>query len=318
MDTTEMMTLEPGLHLDIPAADYHGDPCANPSLSSSIAKVILGQTPKHAWMKHPRLNPDYQPEADDKFNLGSVVHELMLGRGGGIEIIVANDFKTKEARARRDDARAAGLTPILSHQFVEAQQITTAALFALAETLGAGNFFSPKSISEAVAVWIDIGGPLCRAMIDRFSPEDGGSIWDIKTTSAGLSDAALARTIVNFGYDLSAAFYMRAARALSGSLNANASFRWVFVETEPPFEVRVIRADATTIALGDRKAACAIAKWRRCLESGVWPGYPRTIERIDYPSWCETQWLDREMEDPDFANAVLSNTVQEAKNDHRI
>src|ERR1035437_7583389 len=309
------MIILPGLHLNVPAAEYHADPCANPSLSSSLAKVILGQTPKHAWMKHPRLNPDSQPEADDKFNLGSVVHELMLGRGGGIEIIDANDFKTKEARARRDDARTAGLTPILAHQYAEAQKITISALDALREIPAAANFFSPKAVSEAVAVWVDIGGPLCRAMIDRFSPEEGGTVWDIKTTSAGLSDAALSRTIVNFGYDLSAAFYLRAARALSGELNANTNFRWVFVETEPPFEVRVIKADATTLAMGDRKAATAIAKWQRCKKSGEWPGYPRTIERIEYPPWAETQWLEREITDPDYVRAVLANTVQGGKND---
>jgi hypothetical protein len=309
------MTLEPGLHLDVPAADYHADPCATPSLSSSIAKVILAQTPKHAWMKHPRLNPKFTPEADDKFTMGSIVHELMLGRGAGIEVIDFDDFKTKAARSIRDDARAAGLTPILLHQYKEACAIAASALTILAKIRHAENFFSSKAVSESVAVWMDIGGPLCRAMLDRFSPEDGGTIWDIKTTGAGLSDAALARSITNNGYDLSAAFYTRGARAIG---IANANFRWVFVETTEPFEVRVVMGDPTTLALGDRKAATAIEIWRRCLEANDWPGYPRRIERVEYPPWAEAQWLERELTDPDYVRAVLSNTVQGAKNDHRI
>src|ERR1035437_9708796 len=312
------MTLEPGLHLDVPAADYHADPCATPSLSSSIAKVILAQTPKHAWMKHPRLNPKFTPESDDKFTMGSIVHELMLGRGAGIEVIDFDDFKTKAARSIRDDARAAGLTPILLHQYKEACAIAASALTILAKIRHAENFFSSKAVSESVAVWMDIGGPLCRAMLDRFSPEDGGTIWDIKTTGAGLSDAALARSITTNGYDLSAAFYTRAARAVWGDLNANATFRWVFVETTAPCEVRVVMADPTTLALGDRKAACAIEIWRRCMAANEWAGYPRRIERIEYPAWAETQWLERELIDPDFMRAVLSGVVQSGKNDHRI
>ena len=298
-----LIKLKPGLHLDVPAAEYHSDPCETPSLSSSIAKVMLEQTPAHAWLKHPRLNPRFTPSHDEKFDLGSVVHELMLGRGGGIEIIDGADYRTKDARQRRDDARLAGLTPILSHQYHEAQQISEAATKALKEIHGCESFFHAGAKSEAVIVWQDIGGPLCRAMLDRWSVPD---VYDVKTTAAGLSDAAIARTIVNFGYDISAAFYLRGLTKLDPN---ETHFLWVFVEIEPPYEVRVVKCDATTLAMGDRKAATAIEKWRRCMESGQWPGYLRKIGRVDYPSWAEAQWLERELVDPDFANSVLSNTV---------
>ena len=41
--------LEPGIH-NLSAEVYHADPCVKPSLSSSIANVLLQQSPLHAWM----------------------------------------------------------------------------------------------------------------------------------------------------------------------------------------------------------------------------------------------------------------------------
>ena len=75
-----------GIHHDITAADYHSDCCDEPSLSSSIAGLLIDQTPKHAWTAHPRLNPNFKPESSPAMNLGSVAHELLLGKGGGFEI----------------------------------------------------------------------------------------------------------------------------------------------------------------------------------------------------------------------------------------
>ena len=36
-------------------AQYHTDPCAHPSLSCSIAKLLIGRTPAHAHRMHARF-----------------------------------------------------------------------------------------------------------------------------------------------------------------------------------------------------------------------------------------------------------------------
>ena len=47
-----MMKIElPGVY-DMPAEDYHADPCLEPSLSASIAKTMIFDTPWHVWTKH--------------------------------------------------------------------------------------------------------------------------------------------------------------------------------------------------------------------------------------------------------------------------
>jgi PDDEXK-like domain of unknown function (DUF3799) len=294
------LRLPPGIHYDIPAAAYHADPCEKPSLSSSIAKVILGKTPKHAWIEHPRLNPDYaarkarrDKKNGDKFDIGSVVHELLLGRGGGLEIIDAEDFRTKDARQRRDDARMAGLTPILAHQYAEAQQIANSATGGLKE-MGI-DLADNRNHNETVIVW-DMHGLPCRSMIDSFGP-DPTQIWDIKTTNTGLSEAAISRAIVNNGYDLSAAFYLKGMAALFPHLAGRLVFRWIFVETEEPYEIRVVEADATTLHFGDRKANAALEKWCVCMANNEWPGWPRVVTKSVYPAWAENSWLERELEE---------------------
>src|SRR6185312_5568438 len=96
------MTLPIGLHDGIDPKLYHSDPCESPSLSSSLAKIIIDQTPKHAFVCHPKLNPNFAPKDDARFDLGSVAHELILDRGAGFDVVEADSWATKDARKARE------------------------------------------------------------------------------------------------------------------------------------------------------------------------------------------------------------------------
>src|SRR3990167_5327922 len=108
--------LEAGVH-DVPAEQYHADPCPAPSLSCSIAELFITACPALARFNHPRLNPGYQPEHEEKFDLGSAAHAMTLNDDRAFEIIDAADWRTKEAKAQRDAARAAGKIPLLTAQY---------------------------------------------------------------------------------------------------------------------------------------------------------------------------------------------------------
>jgi hypothetical protein len=167
----------------------------------------------------------------------------------------------------------------------------------LAEIPGAEAAFS-QGRAETVVLWRDVGGPLCRAMLDWW---DQPITWDLKTTGNGLSDRAL-RMWIATGLDLQGAFYMRGLETAVPELAGRVKWRWVFVETEAPFEARIVEMDGATRAYGDRKAALSIAKWRKCLAEDKWPGYPRVIEHIDYAAWSEANILAREEWDVDAMN----------------
>lgn len=285
------MTLPIGIHYNVAAAAYHADPCERPSLSSSIAKILIEKTPRHAWHAHPRLNPNFEPKQESKFDLGSAVHELMLGKGGGYTIINAADYKGKDAQQARQKAREAGIAPLLGDQYRQAVGIAKEALDALAEM----DVHPHDYRNEGVFVW-EINGVLCRSMIDSIGP-GLHKMWDIKTTSRGLSDFEVGQTIARYDYDLSAAFYIKAVEALLPELAGRVEFSWIFVETEPPYEASVFPANETTLEFGRRKVEAAIQIWARCMAADQWPGYPRTPRKYSYPAWAESAWLEKELQE---------------------
>src|ERR1700677_1036911 len=94
--------LEQGI-FNLSAEAYHADPCPTASLSSSIAGILLDQSPSHAWLAHPRLNPNYVREsADSRFDLGSAAHMMLLEqREDRIVRVSADDWRTKAAKEAR-------------------------------------------------------------------------------------------------------------------------------------------------------------------------------------------------------------------------
>ena len=67
---------KPGVYDAVPEDVYHGDPCIEPSLSSSEAKKLAGPLATcPAKMKYERVHPK-EPSAPMLF--GRIVHELLL------------------------------------------------------------------------------------------------------------------------------------------------------------------------------------------------------------------------------------------------
>lgn len=279
------MTTIGGLHHDITAAEYHADPCGTPSLSSSVARILIDKTPAHARLAHPRLNQQFGSVSNRAMDIGSVAHELVLGRGAGFEISPYDTYNSKAAKEWRDDTLASGLTPIKAKEHAAAKRMADSIAW-MADAIA-----FQHGHAESVVIWEDaIAGTLCRAMIDWYDP-DRASVFDLKTTGLGLSDRALQKMIAG-GLDLQAAFHLRGLGQATG--NDNIAWHWVFVENEEPHECRIIEMDATTRAFGNRKAECAIQLWTQCLAHNAWPGYPREVQKLGYPAWAESSWLERE------------------------
>lgn len=304
------MSLAPGFYPKIGAAQYHADElCDVPTLSSSIAKTLLSKTPRHAKLAHPRLRSSRAADDDERFDLGSVAHELILGKGGSFDVHDFADWRTKAAKEARATSRAAGRTPVLAEQMERAEAMMVAFWDAAGETTGFPKLDEVGN-TEVVGIWKDVGGPMCRMMLDWW-PEPA-TVLDIKTTDVSLSDASLGRLIENLSYDLSASFYLRGLAHLSPDTAGRVRWVWVFIEASQPHEVRIVEATNEQIGRGHRKAALAIAKWQQCMESGKWPGYAREIVKIEAPGWAETAWDAREADDPDFARVVSLDQVRGA------
>lgn len=292
-----VMHLAPGFHVAIPAHAYHGDPCSRPSLSSSLAKVIVEETPRKAWLAHPRLNPDFAVEPDDKFNLGDAVHDFLSSGGERVRIIPNySDYKKGAAQEERAKLRALGVVPLLEHQADAVNEIVVnvmSTLYRRKIDLGA---------QEGVFVAED-RGVLLRAMMDSFNPP---WISDFKVTAINLAnDFVVGKQIADLGYDLSAWFYIRVASLVFPEHAGRLKFRWIFVEKDAPFGVRIVEADATALEMGRRKAEHAIGLWQKCLREDRWPHLEHLPATVPYPAFKENAWLERE-EAPGFIQGPLA------------
>jgi hypothetical protein len=89
-----MNITKPGIYRDFPTAHYFADPCPEPSLSQSVAKILVEQSPLHAFQAHPRLYvPTADEDADEKYDkaraIGNAAHALMLDRG---KVLAVGEF----------------------------------------------------------------------------------------------------------------------------------------------------------------------------------------------------------------------------------
>lgn len=302
------MVAEPGLYR-MPAKLYHTDPCIEPSLSNSVAKIIVGKSPRHAWIAHPRLNPAHKNSDPDRvMEIGSVAHALLLGEGAEIAPIDAKDYKKDDSKKARAAAYAANMLPILKPDLETAAAMVAVAKIELtyypniapALALGGGQ-------SEVVAVWRD-GSAWCRCMIDRVST-DLRTILDYKTTGDAHPSACAARISQN-DFQMQDPFYRRGLDALDPAGCGRRRFYFLYQEQDEPFACTVHELDGHHRHIGERQVETAVRAWSRCMSAGRerihWPAYPRIIHRVEMKPWAEQQWLDREIADFDREQAAAT------------
>ena len=264
-------------------ADYLADPADSPSLTSSIARALLEHAPLRVWYDTPRLNPDAERENKAAFDLGTAVHAVLTGEGDEIAVIDADDYRTKDAKAARDAAYAAGQTPILKGNMASVEAMAGAArhqLGANADT--AAVMDSPDTAREASVFWRE-GGVSCRCRPD-FYDRATNTIVHFKTTGTSVSMHGLARYAASSGWDITAAHYAAGMRALTGS-----EPRQLFAvqETAKPHLLMVAELDPAFYENAQMRRDRALTVWGRCLASGQWPGFPVHTITIELPEWHE-------------------------------
>lgn len=286
MSAPEKQLLGVGIHEGVPSSVYHSDPCLKPSLSSSLARVLIKDSPQHAWSQHPRLNPEkIGRQSTEAMDLGTLVHAMLAGDRNGIEVGAFDDYKTKAAREWRDGVSSRGLTPVLEKHIEVADPIAAAVKKSAGLNCDNGPFTPGiKSMSESVAVWAE-GDELCRALIDRLTfGQFGADLWDWKTTT-DISDRDIEKKVADYAYATQMAFYLRGLRKLLpkvGQLSASL----VFVEINPPYTVRRVYWSPEYMAHADREVSKAIRLWQQCMATGDWSD-PRngTDMQLELPSY---------------------------------
>lgn len=268
-----------GIH-KMSMAQYQADPCASPSLSSGIAHRLLTQSALHAWFHHPRLNPEYVAEEDDKFDLGATAHALLLEGEESIAVIDAPDWRKTAAKTERDVMRAAGRIPVLAHKMAECRAMAKVAKATLLDCPDA-KIDLMTGFAEHVLIWQD-SKVWCRARPDWMSA-DRKIMLNYKTTSGIAEPSAWSRNqMVPLGFDLEAAHYLRGNALLGVAL---CSYLFLVQENYPPYACSFVSPDLAMLDIAERKRDFATQLWSACLANKCWPSYPNRIAYVEPAAW---------------------------------
>lgn len=279
------MSLGAGMHT-MTAEAYHADPCAEPSLSSSLAQVLLTESPYKAWWSHPKLNPDFRAKHEDKFDIGTASHAMLLENDATkIVIVEADDWRTKAAREARDAANAAGKTALLARHSEAVRRMVEIAKTFIAKSEIA-EYWS-QAESEQTIIWRESGVWL-RCRIDRRAL-NARCLIDYKSTTDA-SPEAFSRQIVRMGYHFQDAFYRRGERSIGSQ---DPAFVFLAQSTEPPHECSLHACDPALREIADLEVEHAIALWADCLTKKRWPSHGGRIHWAIPSAWQMTQHEQR-------------------------
>lgn len=275
-----------GLHENIPSAIYHSDPCETPSLSSGVLRTILNKSIEHGALKHSRIG-GMGREATPAMNLGSITHSLLAGDDCS-DLVLGNfdSYRSKAAQEWKRDIEASGKTPVLERDIEGARPVAQAVREKAAIGI-TNNPFVPHGRSEVTAVWKE-GDAFCRARYDRLivDPMGYADIWDWKTTN-DISEWAIERSVVNMGYHIQAAFYLRGLMKLLPQYVRRTSFILCFVETEAPHHVRRVTLSPTLMAIGAKKVSEGIAMWQHAVAANDFRAPAFETLEVEAPAYLE-------------------------------
>ena len=270
--------------IDMPEHVYYSDPCDVPSLSASTAKTLLRKSPKKAYLEHPKLG-GARRKTTKYMDRGTVVHGLVLNQKLKVEVLYFSDFRTKAAQTARDLAIDNGKFPLLANEMAKCVEMANGIRANLDE-----HGIALTGQSEGTVLWKDHdddGNEVqCRSRFDHSIVQDG-TFWiiDLKTCSDA-NPRVLSQQILEYGYDLQAAAYVRAVEKSDPQWQGRVKFLFLFAEDNPPYPVTPILLDGAFRHLGQSKWRRAVNIWSDCLRNNRWPSYTVGPMHVSPPQWA--------------------------------
>ena len=274
---------------NMPHAEYHaGHDDAPPLLSASIARILIAESPRHAWLEHPRLGGQRR-KPTRTMDRGSMLHQLCLGGDLGVHIVqathpktgeIVEDYRTRAAQEERDAAQADGKVVMLQRELEPLQAFAEDTCQALRDRY----LLNLDDGQTELSVFFDTDGVRCKARLDHFHD---AMISDLKFCESA-NPKKLASVIYNFGYDIEMAAHTEAIETEMPALAGRVQSRLVFVES--PELITIVPMTGAWRELGQWRWQRAKEIWRECIEKNEWPGYSQTT--IDPPVYALQQMIE--------------------------
>lgn len=269
-----MKITEPGLVRDLPNETYHEQA---EWVSSSMLKALIPERYKTGG-------------SQDALDFGTLFHTAVLEPENLAEYValdaakIAGDnpktgrpydapqmtakFKAAAAEAAQDGRK------VITQEWMDQALAMREAV--VAHETANELLFNRDGLAEESA-FAEVDGIKCRARFDKRIP---GVILDLKSTSGKPGKESIAKSVIEYGYDLSAAHYLAVAEVLD--LDAQA-FGFVFVSKAEPYYVTVCDLDEAFLARGRALRALAIDRHRRAVDA--YEGASGFLT-LDLPRWA--------------------------------
>ena len=289
--------MKQGFYPNISHEDYHADEFGidQPTLSSSMVKILLAKSPKHAWGSHPKLGNKIVPDTSKAMDIGSAAHDLIAGDPDKIVYVDAPSWAHKapaygqKASLVRAELREQGKIAMLESdreplaEMVQAIAAQCALLPEDARPLNGG-------CHEGTLFWYE-GDIPCKARPDWCDPNGPELLWDWKIGDTA-KPQAFKKQIANMQYDVSRSWYLRGARKVFGWRNPEMYF--LRVESAWPYSMSVNAINRQWGDVADRKIDHALRIWSECMTLNHWPAYKNKVYEHEMPNWAYYDWEEVE------------------------
>lgn len=253
---------------DMAAAEYH----AHPARSKSYLWNLYTKTPAHAELA--------VKETTVAMEIGTAVHTAVLEphRFEASVIRGPDDRRGNKWKDAVEEAAAYDRVLLTAGDYDRVQRMAEAA-----RKLPIVRQLCEGAVREASAFWIDEAtGVECRCRPDIYHP--GLQLMaDLKTT-ADASRETWRRSAANFGYHAQEAFYTDGWTAAGGG--DVDGFVFIVIESEFPHLSAAYELTPADAAEGRAAMRKALAEYKACRDSGVFPGYPEVVQELSLPAWA--------------------------------
>ncbi len=266
----------------ISAPDYH----AIKAVSAGMVWTMDSECPLKAFLASP-WNPDQEPEEHaPHLDIGTAAHlavleeHLLMDRAA---VHAYPDYRTKEAKAFRDDAYETGKIPLKAEEWATVTGIQKAiARHPIAQKLFTGGK------AEVSLTWEWNGIP-CKCRPDYLGDE---YVVDLKTAISA-HPGAISRKALLEGWHARASWYLPGVREVTGELPEK--YLFVVVEKSPPHIVEVYELDIKALIYGEQIIGRSMRRIAWCLKTGDWPSYGEGgVTELSLPGWSDFERAKRE------------------------
>lgn len=257
------------IHYGMTELEYN----ALPGLRISTVRAVMKNPARY---KHERDNPS----TEKHFTIGSAVHDMVLGDGSLVVHVPVKDWKTADARAKRDAALAEGKYPLNNAEHEQA--------LAMAQSLRTHPTVAKHLAAGKTEVAIEGVDPSTwtpmKARLDVLDIE-ARVILDPKTSATTEPDD-FGTHAWRHGYHMAAAHYIEMAAQATDTHPSEWTFLFAVVEKTAPYLTYVTELDAESLDLGRRDRARGIDLYNDCERTNKWPGYTTDTIVTRLPKWA--------------------------------